>query len=498
MLKKIGRDVSIYGSGDLAFRLIGFLIFPVYAHVFSVAEFGIYALVGTITSIVGIFANLGIYNGTQRYYWDPQTDTSTQPAIVSTGLGALIVWSCGIVLCLVAVLYPAREIIASRYGISWAIMVIALITIIPEQVLQYCLDVLRLYFTPWKYAFISFLKNIFGVVVGLILILLFDSGLKGLFLGALVGALAAVPIALILIRRDLALVFDPEIARRLVAFGYPFIFAGVAFWVFGSIDRWMLAELSNATQLGLYAIAYKVTVVVLFLNGAFGQAWSPIALKLKGEDSQYRLTYARIFSVWFFFLTIVGSTVALFGKEVLSILTPPEYWAASPILGLLVMGVVLSGTTQITGIGISLENKTRLFAFATWATALANGCLNFLLIPSWGAEGAAIATFLSYGLLTALYLFWSQKLHPIPLEKPKLLYSGALAVGIGATSIGLAELDFSVQLVMAKVALLVLMVLGGVFLGIVDIAMVKGLVWRKSQVETDTMQQKHAGRLKYP
>jgi O-antigen/teichoic acid export membrane protein len=474
MLKRLGKDIAVYGAADFAFRLVGFAVFPVYAHVFTVQEFGIYALVSTTAGLVALFANLGLNNAVQRYYWDPETKRATQLELVSTGLSTLALWSSVVALAFAAGLFPARDVIATRYGVSWTIVLIALATIVPEQILQYCLDTLRLHFTPWKFVFVSFLKNLLGVAAGLVIILGLEGGLEGLFLGSLVGASAAVPVALVLIRRDLALAVSLGTARRLVAFGYPFIFAGLAYWLFGSVDRWMLAELSDATQLGLYAIAYKFGTAVLFLNSAFGQAWSPMAQKIRRDDVHYRAAYARLLSVWFFFLVVAGSTVALFGQEVLRLLTPAEYWAAAPVLGILVMGIVLSGTTQITAVGISIERRTQLFAFAAWTTALANIALNLALIPLWGAAGAAFATFLSYALLTLLYLFWSQRLHPIPLEKARLAYSAALVGGMVAVSAGLGSLEVSPTLILAKTTLLALMIVGGIVLGIVDLAAVRG------------------------
>jgi len=478
VLKKLGKDVAIYGSGDLIFRLIGFLVFPIYAQVFSVEEFGVLALITASTGVVALVASLGLNMAITRYYWDPQTTTAMRPTVVSTGLAVQFVWSAALVLLVVASIFPVRGIIASRYAAGWEIIVMALMVVIPDQVLQYCLNVLRLDFSPWKFMFVSFLKNVFSVTVGLVLVLFFAGGLGGLFAGGLAGTVIAASIALVLVRRELVPTLNFPAAKRLVVFGYPFIFAGLAYLLFGSVDRWMLAELSTSTQLGLYAIAYKFASVVLFVTGAFGQAWSPIALKLMRDDAGYRSAYSRVLSTWFFFLVIAGSTVALFGKEALHVLTPREYWAAAPVLAPLIMGIVLSGTTQITAIGISLENRTRLFASAAWATAFANVMLNFVLIPRWGALGAAAATFLSYGLLTSLYLFWSQRVHPIPLEKPKLLYSAALVISIAAFSAGGGEgSDWSMLTIIAKLGLLALIIAGGVFLSIVNVASIKKTIW---------------------
>jgi O-antigen/teichoic acid export membrane protein len=98
------------------------------------------------------------------------------------------------------------------------------------------------------------------------------------------------------------------------------------------------------------------------------------------------------------------------------------------------MGVVLQGTTQITALGISLERKTYLLSIAATITALVNFVLNLILIPEWGALGSGVAILISYAVLTGLYLYWTQRLHPIPLEIKKL----AVSLGTMATALALA------------------------------------------------------------
>jgi O-antigen/teichoic acid export membrane protein len=283
------------------------------------------------------------------------------------------------------------------------------------------------------------------------------------------GAVVGVPIALFLIREQLALKFDLPIAKRFLGFGYPFIYAGLAYWMLNSLDKWMLIEWSSETQLGLYSIAAKFAGVALAINAAFGQAWSPNALKMRAEDRSYRDQYSRVLSIWCFFLALVGTVAVLFGHEALRLLTPKEYWTAAPAIAPLVMGVVLFGTTQITAIGISLENRTELFAKIAWLAVISNGLLNFVLIPRFGAVGASVATFLSYLILTGSYLAWSQKLHPIPLRKISLLYS--VAIIIIMTFAGLLAFDLaalSLRVLLIKCAIIGFILVGGIVVGVVD------------------------------
>jgi O-antigen/teichoic acid export membrane protein len=315
---------------------------------------------------------------------------------------------------------------------------------------------------------LSFLKNALGVVLGLWLIVGLEQGLYGYFGGALISSLISVPVALWFIRKDLVWKFDKAIAKKIFHFGSPFVFTGLAYWVFGSMDRWLLVELGNATEAGLYSIAFKFAAVVTFVNSAFGQAWSPYAIKLMRDDKNYLQAYSGIFSIWFFLLAIIGFAIALFADELLMLLTPREYWPAAETMGMVAMGFVMFGTTQVTALGISLEKKTGLLIHGAWLTAVINFFLNVALIPNYGALGSAFATLVSYAVLTSFFLYWTLQLHPFPLERRKLAYSGCVVV-VGVVLPQFIHASGIVAIWIVVKLLLVGAVVGGAWaLGIVD------------------------------
>jgi len=248
------------------------------------------------------------------------------------------------------------------------------------------------------------------------------------FWGNLIAMLLPVPVCLWLIREDLGWVFDKKWCRELFRFGYPLMFAGLAYWIFGLSDRWMLGWLSDNTQVGLYSIAFKLASILLFINQAFGMAWSPMAYKLYGENPDYRKIFGQVLSFLFFGMVVVAVGVTLFSAEILTLLAPSEYWESSLFVGYLVMGLVLLGTTQITATGIAFEKRTHLISRASWYSAIINVTLNFVLIPYWGAKGAAMATFISYIFLTGYYLSWNQRIHPFVLETKKILVSISIII----------------------------------------------------------------------
>jgi O-antigen/teichoic acid export membrane protein len=467
MLKKFIRDIAIYGGSDFLFRAIGLAVLPVYTDAFTVADYGLMSMLGVAAGLIGMIANVGVNNSVQRFYWDPETEEKKRPVLVSTGLLQLSTAGFLVTLSLLALLYLSRVWITDRYGIQWGLIVLVILTVLPDQVVQYALDTMRLRFTPVRFMIISFIKNGIGLVLGICFITMLGRGVYGFFMGALIASVLSVPLSLWFIRRDLVWDFDRAVAKNIFSYGYPFIFTGLAYWIFGSMDRWMLAELGSTTEVGIYSIAFKFASIVTFVNGAFSLAWSPFAMKLKRDDENYRQTFSRVFSMWFFVLAIVGLAISIFASDILMIMTPKEYWTASPTLAVVAMGVVLFGTTQITALGISLEKKTPLLTHGAGITALVNFLLNLLMIPTYGALGSAFATLVSYLLLTSFFLYWTQRLHPLPLEKSKLIYTCFVVLfGLstplwqGYSNQGLASTE-------SKLLLMALVIIGAWLIGII-------------------------------
>jgi O-antigen/teichoic acid export membrane protein len=318
--------------------------------------------------------------------------------------------------------------------------------------LQFSQNVLRLHFSPWRFTVVSACNNLLGVLLGLFFILYLDSGLTGLFLGAFAGVTLSFPLGLWLIRQDLRTSFDGVWAIRLLKFGYPFVFAGLGSWVFGSLDRWMLSQLSNNTEVGWYSIAFKFATIIILLNSAFGQAWSPHAMKVYASDPNYREKFSETLSWLFATLTLIGLLLSLFSRELLMVTTPEPYWNASTALGIIAMSMVFAGTMQITALGISLEKQTHLFSILTSVTALLNFLINLLLIPLYGATGAAVATLISYAALSAAYLHLTQKLHPIPLQNSRLIFVCLIMMMGLIVSAVLNRLPWSANVVATKLA----------------------------------------------
>jgi O-antigen/teichoic acid export membrane protein len=296
-----------------------------------------------------------------------------------------------------------------------------------------------------------------GTACALTAVLALDAGINGVFIGALAGSCLALTYGLWATRGSIGTRFSRPELRTMLAYGLPLVPAALSMWALQFVDRVMLSQLGSLADVGQYAVANRVTMVLLLLITAFGTAYLPLMLSLYADDPEMEkevrgrtLTYVALAFV------AAGCGLSLFAHEITDVLAPrfDESYKAVPLLAL---GTICFGVTSVTMAGISLARRTKFFAFYSGAAAALNIGLNFVLIPAWGMVGAAAATAAAYVALTVAYYRRSQALYYTQYETRKLRRLALL--GILYLPLGLVMLDPLWLDLLAKLAVAALFVL---------------------------------------
>ena len=140
--------------------------------------------------------------------------------------------------------------------------------------------------------------------------------------------------------------------------------------------------------------------------------------------------------------------VSLFAQEIVGVAVPPEYGNAWTVVPFLALASVTMRLYMFTP-GLDIAKRTGIIAGINLAAAALNLCLNLALIPLWGIAGAAGATWISGLAAFGGYLYFSQRLYPVPHQWNRIVAAVALAV---AVSVGGAE-GISAALPCAEAAL---------------------------------------------
>jgi len=242
----------------------------------------------------------------------------------------------------------------------------------------------------------------FGLRVGLIL---GKAPIEAFALAAVVeAALAAFGLAW-LTRRGMGGLgrWEPSFvrARALLKEGLPLVFAGLAIHVQAFGDQIMLAALTDSEELGQYAAALRVVTVFAFLPVIMQMVAAPEIARAKRDDAGlYRRRLHRLYRMAIGSAVVTALPVAILGPQAVVWLFGDAYRAAGALIPLLAMRLFLTNMGVARGVFLSTEGMARFVLITSVAGAVANVGLNFVLIPMWGAQGAIVASLLSFTLTT--------------------------------------------------------------------------------------------------
>lgn len=199
--------------------------------------------------------------------------------------------------------------------------------------------------------------------------------------------------------------FSPKLARAMLKFAIPLI-PTIVMWTITSLsDRLFITNMhSTRVELGkdsagLYAVANRIPNLISMVSTIFFQAWNMSAIT-ENDSKGVSKFYERVYSAYESILFIASAGLLMLIKPVSSFLTNSsnyeEYGTIYVYTPILIIAVIFMSLNQFLG-GIYNAKKCSKNSFCTSFVACSvNIVMNFFLIPEWGLQGAAFATFLSY------------------------------------------------------------------------------------------------------
>jgi len=185
--------------------------------------------------------------------------------------------------------------------------------------------------------------------------------------------------------------------KELVNTSLPMLMGAFSFLLLSHIDTIMLGRFSNIQQVGIYNVALKIALISNFIYGSVNTIIAPKFAELYWgrniPEFKKVVGYASkmIFLVSFPFLLIIflfpGFLMGIFGEEF------EQGKNALLILGVGQLVNVLAGAVQNV---LKMTGHEHVFRNVMVSGAFLNVVLNYILIPIYGIEGAAIASLVCY------------------------------------------------------------------------------------------------------
>ena len=192
---------------------------------------------------------------------------------------------------------------------------------------------------------------------------------------------------------------DRSLLRTYAHNALPLLLGAISTVIYLKVDILFLANMVGNEATGHYAVATRLSEVWYIIPSALALAAFPRMIEVRREaPERYRIRMQEAMDAFAVFGTVIAVTSFFWAGPLIQLLFGAEYLPATALLQIQVWVGVVFATRQLIHKHLLAEGLYWGSALVNLTGAISNIVLNLLLIPRYGAEGAAWATLISYTL----------------------------------------------------------------------------------------------------
>jgi O-antigen/teichoic acid export membrane protein len=412
------RHSGIYFLARILAGGAGFAIIAAYTRLLNPHEFGELALALAAVNFFSGMITYGVMQAMIRYL-PAQSEQARATTLWGLILPAAVLCCLAIVLFLIVAPENWRAQLALCAGLLLA-----------TTLHQFQLTSAQGTLQPGKYALLGSLESLLDMMVGITFVW-FGYGVEGALFGTTLAALITVAVNW----RGWWIswkFFDRALGRQMLRFGLPLIATTLCGWLATFADRWLLGGYVGADYAGLYAAGYDLQMNLLGVPLAVmllaGYPLTISAYTERGtQAAQDQLRLLGAFVILIVLPEAVG--IVMTGPLLVNIFLGAEFRPLSlSLLPILVGATFLKVLMYYVNCGYALASRTSLTLLSMAAAAAVDFILNIILIPRYGAWGAAIAALIGFGTGFAISVIKMGRVFPFPLPDAVIIGAGLLGV----------------------------------------------------------------------
>ena len=405
------KNTVIFAFSNLATKLITLFLIPLYTFCLSTSEYGIVDLLFTLASVIVPILTLNIVEAIYRFSMDKDADNNK---IMSIGILLFIV-------CIISGLlfiplfnifptYAKYKYYFYFYLISTAGFQIFSINLKGQEKLK-------------QFSAVNILNTFLIAILNIYFLKILNYKIEGYFIAYIIANTLAMIYAIYvgkIFKNIKKFKIDKSLFKEMTKYSIVLIPTSFMWWIMKSSDRVMLTYYSGLALNGIYAISYKIPTILQAIATIFNQAWIFTAVKEKNSEDNEQYTNL-VFENLFVVITICAAFLILIVKLFLKFFVSNEYFTAWKYVPFLLIGSLFVTLGTFLSSSYSANKDSKGFLFSGLFGALINIILNFVLIPSFKAYGAAIATCLSYITVFIYRYIDTQKYVKIKINKKNIV-----------------------------------------------------------------------------
>lgn len=373
-----------------------------------------YGLLYTVISVVGVasmFATLGLPSSAARYVAEyTETDPSQVPRILKVSVGFVLAF--GLLTAIVLITFDDQ--IGSLVGerAVTPLLSLAAVYVVFESLHKYVTGI----FQGLNEIPLSAAMNVIAQIgrllfaVGLVAV---GFGVWGALAGYLLGFVLSAVIGgwLLYSRfyRELSTGSELEdgLVRRILEYSVPLTATRGATVIDKKIDTVLVTALAGLTPAAYYSVAKQIADACVSPASSLGYTISPAFGEQKAGDRLERAARLYEYSLEHVLIFYIPATAGLIlvAEPMLHHVFGRDYLGATPVIQVFSLFILANAVNKITTDSLDYLGRAKIRAIFKGGMAIGNVTLNLLLIPIYGAAGAATASVITFGTYTVLCVY---------------------------------------------------------------------------------------------
>ena len=192
--------------------------------------------------------------------------------------------------------------------------------------------------------------------------------------------------------------------------------------------------------------------MLALVSNVFIEAWQYSAVSEKEERERF---FGKVFEYYQSIIFLASGAMIAMSQIFIIVLCADSYYDAWRFIPVLMISAVFSGFTAFFGSVYLVKKKSVLTLITSMTGAIVNIVFNLILIPYLGAQGAAIATCISYAAVAVIRAANTRKYVRFSLHGARMLLNIAI---LSAETVVILVIEKYVFLIGVGFVLLLLLV----------------------------------------
>ncbi|MCO4799521.1 MAG: flippase [Colwelliaceae bacterium] len=217
--------------------------------------------------------------------------------------------------------------------------------------------------------------------------------------------------------------FDKSLFKPLLKSAWPMMLSALAIVLYMRVDQIMIKNMLGAHELGLYSAGTRIYEGWIMIFSIISVSLLPMIVKLKDSSLEhYEKRLSQLFTLLFWMAMFGAVFATLYGEEIIYLAFGDEFTQAKTVFVLVMWSASFAAIGSLTARYLVVEGMEKKIALRTIVALIVNVLLNFILIPLYGIDGAAIATLIAIIIGNYLINYFDNELAQLRRINNKVIF----------------------------------------------------------------------------